>query len=67
MSWQKKARGAIAVFLVIFVAVVIVALRRRAPAAVDPVSRSARHPKSLAEAHGGGELKSYNGAKLAIR
>src|SRR6476619_1317232 len=42
MSWQKKARLAIAMFVIVFVAIVFIALRQRktAPTAVaDPVRK----------------------------
>ena len=38
MSWQKKARLGIAVFVVVFVAVVVLAMRHRKPATAPPAS-----------------------------
>jgi lipopolysaccharide transport protein LptA len=54
MSWQRQARLGIAVFVVVFIAVVAIAMRQRknvAPKAPLPVRVDDR---SLAETHGGG-------------
>ena len=53
MTWQKKARLAIAIFLVGFVAVVVVALRRPKPI-VEPAAIPTRvDPASVVETQGG--------------
>ncbi len=53
MSWQKKARLGIAVFVVVFIVVVAVALRQRRPAAPKTPLPVRTDPASLAEVHGG--------------
>lgn len=53
MSWQKKARFGIAIFVVVFVAIVVVAMRQRkqTPAQSPPPTR--KDPGTVAETRGG--------------
>jgi len=52
MRWQKAARLVIAAFVIVFVAVVVVALRRPAPAD-GPATTPRTHPDTIAETRGG--------------
>lgn len=64
MRWQKAARLAIAAFVIVFAAIVVVALRRPAPVvqAEPPVRKS---PETVAES-GPFELKRFDGATLKV-
>ena len=52
MRWQKAARLVIAAFVIVFVAVVVVALRRPAPAD-GPATTPRTRPDTIAETRGG--------------
>ncbi len=66
MSWQKKARTAIAVFVIVFVAIVIVALRQRktSPAQTPPPER--KDPTSTVENTGGGRFEDTKDGKVVF-
>ncbi len=53
MTWQKKARLAIAIFIVGFVALVVVALRRPKPVAETTAIPTRADPASVVETQGG--------------
>src|SRR5262245_18844679 len=56
MSWQKPVRVGLAIFVIVFVAIVVVALRqRRHAAAPDPVAGRSG-VGTVQETHGGVEL-----------
>ena len=58
MTWQKKARAAIAVFVIVFVAIVFVALRqRKAPPQQTPPLR--KDPNAVVENTGSGKVEQY--------
>lgn len=57
MSWQKKARWGILVFVLGFVVVVAVAMRPRKPAAPTTPLPKRTDPGSLAETQGGGHFE----------
>jgi lipopolysaccharide transport protein LptA len=53
MSWQKKARLGIAVFVIVFIAVVALAMRQRKDTPAGPPPPERTDPKTTAEAAGG--------------
>lgn len=53
MSWQKKARLGIAAFVIVFIAVVAVAMRQRKPAPSTAPLPERSDPKSVVETKGG--------------
>ncbi len=62
MTWQKKARLVIVAFVVLFVAVVFVASRRRAAAPAAEAVPTRVDPNAIVEGHGTGTLEhSRNG------
>jgi LPS export ABC transporter protein LptC len=68
MSWQKNARAAIALFVIVFVAIVFVALRQRkgTPAQTPPPPRV--DAKASIENTGGGKVEQYRkDGSLAFR
>jgi lipopolysaccharide export system protein LptA len=66
MRWQRLARWAIAVFVVVFALFVALALRRgkEPPPAVEAVQRE--QPGSMSEATGGGEYKYAEAGKTSF-
>lgn len=60
MSWQKKARLGIAVFVVLFIAVVAVTMRQRKPAAPKTAPPTRVDDKTLSETHGGAHYEQRN-------
>jgi len=59
MSWQKKARAAIAVFVVIFMVIVFVALRYRKTAAPQAPPPARKDPVAIVENTGSGHFERY--------
>ena len=65
MSWQKKARFAIAIFVVVFVIIVVMALRRGKTARPGDAAVPARiDPKAAFENPGGFDHKHTEGGKV---
>jgi len=59
MSWQKKARAAIAVFVVIFMVIVFVALRLRKSAAPQTPPPARKDPVAIVENTDSGRIERY--------
>jgi lipopolysaccharide export system protein LptA len=66
MSWQKKARAAIALFVVVFIAIVVVALRSRkvTPARMPPPER--KDKEAIVENTGSGRFDHYKDGRLVF-
>jgi lipopolysaccharide export system protein LptA len=66
MSWQRKARTGIALFVIVFVAVVFVALRSRkaTPSQTPPPQR--HDPTSAVENTGGGHIEDIKDGKVVF-
>lgn len=64
MSWQKKARLAIAAFVIVFIAIVVVALRQRktAPVSAGPPPRIDK--TAMVENTGGLDIKQMKGGRV---
>ena len=58
MRWQNAARLAIAAFVIIFAAIVVVALWRRPTTDKAPATTPRKAEGTVAETHGGGEYRS---------
>ena len=66
MAWQKQARRAIAVFVIVFVAIVFVALRyRKAPPPQTPLPKRT-DPGASAENTGGGHFEDYKDGRVVF-
>ena len=65
MSWQKKTRTAIAVFVIVFAAVVLVALRQRKPAVRTPAP-ARQDPTSTVENTAGGLVEETKDGKVVF-
>jgi hypothetical protein len=66
MAWQKKARFVIALFVVVFVAIVVVALRqRKAPPATAPISER-RDKDCILENNSSGHVKATKDGKVVF-
>jgi len=64
MPWQKRARFAIAVFVVIFVAIVVVALRNRKPPPVAGAVPERQDKDCILENTSGGHVESSKDGKI---
>jgi lipopolysaccharide transport protein LptA len=60
MTWQKKARLAIAIFVVAFVAMVALALRRSQPEPRTPEAPHRADDKTIVETHGGIQIERWS-------
>lgn len=66
MTWQKKARLGIAIFVVLFVAWVVIAGRRRKPApAPEPPPRRV-DPAAVVEGHGTGTIEQSREGRVVL-
>ena len=66
MSWQKNARRAIVAFVLVFVAIVIVAGRHRKPAPIgDPPPRRV-DPDAVVEGHGNGKIEQSRDGRVVL-
>ncbi|MEN3339601.1 MAG: hypothetical protein V7647_3277 [Acidobacteriota bacterium] len=66
MNWQKNARRAIVAFVVVFVAIVIVAGRHRKPApAGEPPPRRV-DPDAVVEGHGTGKIEQSRDGRVVL-
>ncbi len=66
MTWQKKARLLIAVFVVLFVAAVFVASRRRKPAAPAEALPTRVDPAAVVEGHGHGTIEQSRDGRVVF-
>jgi lipopolysaccharide export system protein LptA len=66
MSWQKQARRAIAIFVIVFVAIVFVALRYRKAPPVQAPPPERRDPGATAENTGGGHFEDYKDGRVVF-
>ena len=64
MNWQKKARFGLAVFVVVFVAIVVAALRQRQAAPLPGPSPVRKDPSAVIENTGTGVIDLFNGDKI---
>jgi lipopolysaccharide transport protein LptA len=65
MSWQKKARLAIAAFVVVFVVIVIAAGRKRQPPAASEAPKRV-DPAAVIEGHGTGKIQQSRDGRLVF-
>jgi lipopolysaccharide export system protein LptA len=67
MTWQKKARFAIAVFVVVFITIVAVALRSRKAVPQAGAIPERKDPKALVENTQGGEVAIQKEGRVVLR
>lgn len=66
MNWQNKARLGIAVFVILFVAIVVVALRHRKPAEPEGAPPTRVDPKAVVENIGTGRIEHSKAGKVVF-
>jgi lipopolysaccharide transport protein LptA len=66
MSWQKKARLGIAVFVLVFVAIVLATLRQRKPAQSAEALPERRDKTAIVEGHGTGTVEQSKGGRVVF-
>ena len=67
MTWQKKARFAIAVFVIVFITIVAVALRSRKAVPQAGAIPDRKDPKALVENTQGGEVAIQKEGRVVLR
>lgn len=66
MNWQKKARAAIAVFVVVFIAIVGIALRYRKATSPQAAVPARKDPTATVENTGGGHFEHFKEGRLVF-
>jgi lipopolysaccharide transport protein LptA/LPS export ABC transporter protein LptC len=66
MSWQKHARIGLVVFVIVFVTIVIVALRQRKGTPAKETASKRLDPVSVSETHGPGLIETYKDGKVNV-
>ncbi len=66
MTWQKKARLGLVVFVAVFLVIVVVALRRRAPARPVEPPPTRMDPAAVVEGHGTGTIEQSRDGRVVF-